>query len=184
MDQVQSLQTLASSGRPKAEIIQNSRAQPQKNLEPAAAQPRYHILVVEDNLIKQRVLCNQLKKIGCTIQVADHGREALDELRKTNYCRKTTISPSHDLSVVLMDVEMPIMDRNECAKEIRTLQKSGDIVGHVPIIAVSAIAPREQIEQAKRVGMGDAISKPFRITELMTVIKTLLERGSNSSHAG
>jgi CheY-like chemotaxis protein len=50
----------------------------------------------------------------------------------------------------------------------------------VPIIAVSANARREQIEQAKRAGMDDAISKPFRIPELMSVINNLLGGGLHS----
>lgn len=73
-----------------------------------------------------------------------------------------------------MDVEMPVMDGMTCAREIRALQEKGHVTGHVPIIAVSANARREQIEQAKGAGMDDAISKPFRIPELMNVIDTLL----------
>jgi CheY-like chemotaxis protein len=136
--------------------------------------PKYNILVVEDNLINQRVLCSQLKKLGCTVHVANHGREALDELHKSTYAKHATISPPHALSVVLMDVEMPVMDGNACARRIRELEEEGDIVGHVPIIAVSANARREQIEQTKQAGMDDAISKPFRIPELMSVIHKVL----------
>ncbi|KAH7395319.1 hypothetical protein DE146DRAFT_697545 [Phaeosphaeria sp. MPI-PUGE-AT-0046c] len=160
--------------RNKAHVIQDTRAGTPKNGQLQSMHAEYHILIVEDNLINQRVLCNQLKKIGCTIQVANHGREALDELRKTTYSRSPTRTPPYKLSVVLMDVEMPVMDGKECAKAIRALQKTGEIVGHVPIIAVSANARREQIEQAKGAGMDDAISKPFRIPELMASIDNLL----------
>lgn len=68
--------------------------------------PNYHVLVVEDNIINQRVLCNQLKKSGCTIQVANHGGEALIELLKTTYSKEPTVSPPFNLSVVLMDIEV------------------------------------------------------------------------------
>lgn len=135
---------------------------------------QYHILVVEDNLINQRVLCNQLKKIGCTVQVANHGGEAIEELSKTTYWKAPTISEPFHLSVVLMDVEMPIVDGLTCTRRIRALQKKGEIVGHVPIIAVSANARREQVEKAKEAGMDDAIAKPFRIPELVSVIDGLL----------
>jgi CheY-like chemotaxis protein len=131
---------------------------------------------VEDNLINQRVLCNQLEKYGCTVQVANHGGEALKELSKTIYYKDPTVSPPLHLSVVLMDVEMPTMDGLTCARKIRELQSRGDIVDHVPIIAVSANARREQIEQARQAGMDDAISKPFRIPELMATIAGLLNR--------
>jgi CheY-like chemotaxis protein len=138
--------------------------------------PQYHVLVVEDNLINQRVLCNQLRKIGCTVQVANHGGEALNELSKTTYYKEPTIASPFKLSVVLLDVEMPIMDGLTCARKIRELQETGNIVGHVPIIAVSANARREQVEQARQAGMDDAISKPFRIPELMATIDGLLSR--------
>jgi CheY-like chemotaxis protein len=141
-----------------------------------AQNPQYHILVVEDNLINQRVLCNQLKKMGCTVQVANHGGEALNELSKTTYYKEPTIASPFKLSVVLLDVEMPIMDGLTCARKIRELQEMGNIVGHVPIIAVSANARREQVEQARQAGMDDAISKPFRIPELMATIDGLLSR--------
>jgi CheY-like chemotaxis protein len=134
----------------------------------------YHILVVEDNLINQRVLCSQLKKLGCTVYVANHGREALDEVHKSTYAKQPTMSPPRALSVVLMDVEMPVMDGNACTRRIRELEEEGDIVGHVPIIAVSANARREQIEQAKQAGMDDAISKPFRIPALLSIIHKVL----------
>jgi CheY-like chemotaxis protein len=177
----------ATSPHPKAtsaEVFAQNKAQTTNNTdEPILRQPmpskshlHYHVLVVEDNLINQRVLCSQLKKIGCTVQVANHGREALEELKKTTFSRKPTVSPPFKLSVVLMDVEMPVMDGNTCTQRIRQLQREGDIIGHVPIIAVSANARREQIEQAKQAGMDDAISKPFRIPELMGIIHRLLDK--------
>jgi CheY-like chemotaxis protein len=147
---------------------------PSPPLQASQSYPKYHILVVEDNLINQRVLCNQLKKIGCTVQVANHGGEALKELHKTTYYRSPTVSPPLPLSVVLMDVEMPVLDGLACTRRIRALQEEGEVVGHVPIIAVSANARREQIEEAKKAGMDDAISKPFRIPELMAVVERLL----------
>jgi CheY-like chemotaxis protein len=162
--------------RSKAQTIQNPQTSSTNSSQDAHPHPNYHILVVEDNLINQRVLCSQLKKIGCTVQVANHGREALQELTKTRYWKTPTIAEPFNLSVVLMDVEMPVLDGNACAREIRSLQRKGEIIGHVPIIAVSANARREQIEQAKRAGMDDAISKPFRIPELMSTIRTLLDQ--------
>lgn len=166
--------TTQLSFRPQSNVqaVENPTA------EPSLSQRRshHHILVVEDNLINQRVLCTQLRKLGCTIQVANHGREALAELSKTTFYKEPTISTPFKLSVVLMDVEMPTMDGLTCARKIRELQAKGEIVGHVPIIAVSANARREQVEQTRQAGMDDAISKPFRIPELMTTIDGLLER--------
>lgn len=83
-------------------------------------------------------------------------------------------SPCLPLSVILMDIEMPVMDGLACARRIRALQATGHIVGHVPIMAVSANARSEQVAQARDAGMDDAISKPFRIPELMTKLETLI----------
>lgn len=130
--------------------------------------------VVEDNLVNQRVLCNQLKKIGCTVRAANHGGEALEELTKTSYCKKPTISPPFkQFDIVLLDVEMPVLDGLSCARRIRELEEKAEFVGHVPIIAVSANARTEQIQQAISAGMDDAIAKPFRIPELMELIERL-----------
>ena len=156
------------SSRTKSDIIRNHIASP-------SPPTNFHILVVEDNVINQRVLHNQLKKIGCTVEVAGHGGEALEQLQKSTYWKSPSVDPPIKISVVLMDVEMPIMDGLSCTKRIRAFQASGDIIGHVPIIAVSANARREQIEQAKQAGMDDAISKPFRIPELIPKIQRLVD---------
>jgi len=133
-------------------------------------------LIVEDNLVNQKVLSTQLKKLGCTVYVAGHGGEALAFLQKTTYWRGQE-STGFPLSIVLMDIEMPIMDGLTCARSIRRLQREGEIVGHVPIVAVSANARSEQIDEAKAAGMDDAISKPFRIPELMPKMERLVGLG-------
>jgi CheY-like chemotaxis protein len=63
-----------------------------------------HILVVEDNLVNQRVLAKQLRTIGMKVTVANHGGEALEHLRTTQYC----VTHGKPLSIVLMDWEMPV----------------------------------------------------------------------------
>lgn len=45
----------------------------------------WHVLIVEDNIVNQRVLAAQIKKLGCTVHVANHGGEALDLLKQTRY---------------------------------------------------------------------------------------------------
>lgn len=65
-----------------------------------------HVLVVEDNLVNQRVLAKQLRNVGMKVTVANHGAEALEHLRTTHYCASGD-STSEPLSLVLMDLEMP-----------------------------------------------------------------------------
>lgn len=135
--------------------------------------PNLSILIVEDNLVNQAVLQKQLKKQGYGVHIANHGKEALQCLRSTKRWKGNEKSAS-DVDVVLMDIEMPIMDGYEATRKVREHERQGDLIGHVPIIAVSANARSEQVSRAVACGMDDAISKPFRISELTTKIERLL----------
>ena len=113
------------------------------------------ILIVEDNLVNQKVLSKQLRNMGCIVHVANHGGECLDRLRASTFWKGKKGNRDDDLeiSVILMDQEMPIMDGLTCTKEIRKLEAKGDVVAHVPIVAVTANARSEQIDTALNVGM-------------------------------
>ncbi|KAL1297565.1 hypothetical protein AAFC00_006132 [Neodothiora populina] len=133
------------------------------------------VLVTEDNILNQKVLKKQLTKHGYNVYTADNGQQALDFLRTTKYWRgnRTTVAADDnalDVDVILMDVEMPVMGGLQAARCIRDYQKQGEISGHIPIIAVSANARPEQTREAISAGMDDAISKPFRIVEIIPKI--------------
>ncbi|KAI4726172.1 hypothetical protein E4T49_06067 [Aureobasidium sp. EXF-10728] len=154
--------------------------------------PHLHVLVVEDNIINQRVMSQQLRRLGCTVHLANHGLEALDFLRKTSFwASHPTSAQKHEeapspktmphsntvpLSVVLMDLEMPVLGGLETVKRIRSLQSSGSIIGHVPVIAVTANARSEQIAVAIDHGMDSVVTKPFRIPELVPQMEGLVKR--------
>lgn len=116
--------------------------------------------------------------------MANHGEEALEFLRRTEYWTATMTDDFKELesnqtspirlSIILMDIEMPVMDGLACTRKIREYQNSGHILGHIPIMAVSANARSEQVQQSRDAGMDDAISKPFRIPELMLKLETLV----------
>ncbi|KAK8020085.1 hypothetical protein PG990_005223 [Apiospora arundinis] len=153
---------------------------------------RLSVLIVEDNLVNQKVLSQQLRKAGCQVHVSNHGVEALEFLRKTSYWvalkvgdTKATSPPQLlDLDVILMDIEMPVMDGLTCTRKIRKYQESGEIDGHIPIMAVSANARSEQVSQARDAGMDDAIAKPFRIPELMLKLEALVSGGGTPNSNG
>ncbi|KAF1941111.1 hypothetical protein EJ02DRAFT_348488 [Clathrospora elynae] len=150
-----------------------------------------HVLVVEDNLVNQRVLAKQLRNLGCVVSVANHGREALEFLPKTtcwNYdhpdsnllaSRPVYHIPSTEpifvdedvppieLSLILMDWEMPIMNGLMAVAKIRELEKDGLLKGRVPVIGVTANVRQQQIDQAMKAGMDDVVGKPFRVAELL-----------------
>lgn len=131
-----------------------------------------HILIVEDNLVNQRVLAKQLRNVGMQVAVANHGGEALKYLQTTSYCKAD--GSGNELTLILMDWEMPVMNGLECVAEIRKLQGQGVVNGHVPVIAVTANVRSEQVETALQAGMDDVISKPFRIPELRACIQKTL----------
>lgn len=112
----------------------------------------FDILIVEDNLVNQKVLQRQLKNSGHNTQVANHGGEAIELLKQSRFWRGKERYGA-DISVILMDLEMPVMDGMTCTRKIRELEQAGTIVGHIPIIAVTAYARPEQIEDAKGAGV-------------------------------
>lgn len=115
-------------------------------------QRKLSVLVVEDNLVNQKVLCKQLRSYGYIVHAANHGGEALAFLQDTRYWHGKEKS-GVPLSVVLMDTEMPVMDGLTCVRKIRKLQREGLITRHIPIISVTANAREEQIEVARNSGM-------------------------------
>jgi len=141
-----------------------------------------HILIVEDNGLNQKILRQQLSKQGYSVAVADNGLDCLSYLRNTKHWRGSISEPSSTsdpashlstISVILMDVEMPLMDGLTATTEIRTWEHEGKISGHIPIIAVSANARQEQRDLAIKAGMDDCVAKPFRIAELVPKIERM-----------
>ena len=101
------------------------------------------VLVVEDNLINQRVLQQQLTREGFTTVVANNGQEAVDMVMNSTFS-KMAAEHAQDISVVLMDMEMPIMDGTTATKVIRQVEHVGKATKHIPIIGISANARPEQ----------------------------------------
>ena len=136
----------------------NSTPPPTDLLTPSPDTPKVqptqpvHVLIVEDNIINQTVLKKQLIAQKWVVHVANHGGEALDFLRTSRFW-KGCESTGEELSVVLMDQEMPVMDGLTCVKLIRNMEKSGELVAHVPIIAVTANARNEQVKVLEEAGM-------------------------------
>jgi CheY-like chemotaxis protein len=146
-----------------------------------------HVLIVEDNLINQRVLAKQLRNLGCVVSVANHGQEALDFLQKTTLWNgdhlmsdsntQTNIHNDElpiELSLILMDWEMPIMNGLTAVAEIRKLEQQGLLKDRVPVIGVTANVRQQQIEQAMAAGMDDVVGKPFRVAELLVRMKGVI----------
>jgi CheY-like chemotaxis protein len=167
----------AGSLRPALPTRLSSITKPKVPSQPVISDRPLHVLVVEDNLINQRVMSQQLRKQGCIVHIANHGLEALTFLATSAFSSAT---PSTPLDVVLMDQEMPVMDGITCVREIRARQKSKEFNGHVPVIAVTANARSEQITVMMQAGMDSVVTKPFRIPELVPQMRKLVERTNSS----
>ncbi|KAL7269483.1 hypothetical protein RUND412_007856 [Rhizina undulata] len=131
----------------------------------------YRVLVVEDNLINQEVLRRQLTKEGCVASVAGNGEEAVGFVKKSWF----GMEGGQGIDIVLMDMEMPVMDGNTATRIIREMERTGKLKRHVPIMGISANARREQVAKMTEAGMDDAISKPFRIADLLERFGVLLD---------
>jgi two-component system sensor histidine kinase/response regulator len=106
-----------------------------------------NILLVEDNLINQRVASELLRRWGHLVQVANNGAEALSILERGNF------------DLVFMDLQMPRMDGLEATRRIR--HKEAQHGGHVPIVAMTAHAMRGDRERCLAAGMDDYLTKPI-----------------------
>lgn len=98
------------------------------------------------------MVTKQLRKSGHIVSVANHGEEALDFIRRTKYWDGLT-KEGEILHVVLMDLEMPVMDGLTCVRRIREYQAQGMIRQHVPVLAVTANARKDQIMAYLDAGM-------------------------------
>lgn len=106
------------------------------------------ILLVEDNIVNQRVAVGMLHKLGVEIIIANNGEEAISCLQKENY------------DLVLMDCQMPVLDGYSATRKIRS-GNAGVLDVNVPIIAMTANALAGDRERCLECGMNDYLSKPF-----------------------
>ena len=107
-------------------------------------------LVVEDNLVNQKVICRLLSKLEITAEVAANGQECLEALRKQKF------------DLVLMDCHMPVLDGFEATRAILKEYKED----RPYIIAVTASAMSEDVARCREVGMDSFVSKPVSINSI------------------
>lgn len=121
-----------------------------------------HVLVVEDNMVNQKVIGAMLKKLGHTVQFADDGEQAL-----------SVVSSDHDdYGLILMDCEMPVMDGFMTTTGIRQFEQL-ESKNPLPIVAVTAHAILEIESKCKEAGMDQHMSKPVKLAALRELLNTL-----------
>jgi len=114
------------------------------------------ILLAEDNAMNQKLAVRLLEQAGHTVTVVGNGRRALDALDEQEF------------DLVLMDVQMPEMDGFEATNAIRKREVTEG--GHLPVVAITAYAMKDDRERCLNAGMDDYLSKPIRSAELFEVI--------------
>jgi two-component system, sensor histidine kinase and response regulator len=133
---------------------------------------RARVLIVEDNIVNQKLAVRMVEKLGFQPHVVENGQEALKALETGTY------------AAMLMDCQMPIMDGFEATKRIReeehrdALQATSDehdpsspVSRHIPIIAVTANAMQGDRERCLAAGMDDYLAKPVKLDELRAVLQ-------------
>jgi signal transduction histidine kinase/ActR/RegA family two-component response regulator len=122
------------------------------------------ILVAEDNVVNQRVVKHALEVLGCRVDIAANGLQAIDALRANPY------------DLVIMDLEMPVMDGYAATREIR---RSDSAIRDVPIVALTASVLSGEREQCFAAGMNEFLTKPIRPSDLRRKVTHILEATSD-----
>jgi len=137
-------------------------AQPRKTQQKSKAdfsKMNLSILLVEDNIINQKVAMAHFSNIELDVSLAKNGQEAVDMYKKNNY------------DLIFMDIQMPIMDGYEATKQIRKYESSHPEHHKTVIIAMTANALKGEKEKCISLGMNDYLAKPFKPEDLNNVIK-------------
>jgi CheY-like chemotaxis protein len=116
------------------------------------------VLVVEDNPVNQMVATGLLENLGCSVDLADDGVEAVELL-----------SRPHEYAVVFMDCRMPRLDGFDATRQVRAQEPPGQ---RVPIIAMTASALEGERERCIAAGMDDYLTKPVAAGEVERALRT------------
>ncbi|MCC6622073.1 MAG: response regulator [Deltaproteobacteria bacterium] len=120
---------------------------------------RPRVLVAEDNPVNQLVASRLLERLGCVVDLAANGVEALEAVRLMPY------------ALVFMDCQMPELDGFEATRRIRALETTAGLGARVPIVAMTANVLPGVVEQCRLVGMDDYVAKPIAPEALATTLE-------------
>jgi len=150
------------------EVVESVRSLSGAGLEPlrarAAALIDYRFLLVEDNTANQLVLRQSMAYLGLGLDVASHGRKALEMLLRERY------------DAVLMDVQMPVMDGIEVTRAIRR----DPALAALPVIGLTAAVMLADREACLAAGMDRHLGKPVDMAELINTLLAVLGRADTA----
>ena len=135
---------------------------------PLGKPPRFssRVLVAEDNPVNQEVALALLENLGCRVELANDGREALAALERQPF------------DLVLMDCQMPVLDGFAATAAWRQ-RESTAAARRVPIIALTADVIKGVRERCRAAGMDDYLSKPFEQAQLVAILECWLPAAGN-----
>ncbi len=139
-------------------------SQQQSNDEPMKGRPR--VLVVDDDLVHQKLMTLVSDHLVIDVQVASTSNDALKILETNTF------------DIILMDWRMPVTDGLTCTLKIRELQNAQG--KRIPIIAVTAHALTGDRERCLEAGMDDYLAKPFTLEQLQEKIQEWLPKSDAS----
>jgi CheY-like chemotaxis protein len=125
------------------------------------------ILVVDDNEVNREIACAILDMEGAMSETAENGKLAVEAIDKAE---------AGYFDCVLMDVQMPVMNGYDATRAIRALPDRAK--ANTPIIAVSANAVSEDVEEAMNAGMDAHTSKPIDLAKLIDAIASAISKRS------
>ncbi len=122
---------------------------------------RLNILLVEDNLLNQRIVTFSLKRFNHDVIIANNGVEAIEMFREKKF------------DVILMDIMMPVMDGLEATVKIREIENTSNTEKRTPIIALTANTMDNDRDKCLSYGMDEFMAKPFDIEKLNSIFDEL-----------
>lgn len=120
------------------------------------------ILLVEDNLLNQKVVIFNLKKYNYNVTAVTNGIDAIEKVKQ------------HQFDLVLMDIMLPEMNGYEITEAIRKYENENGIENPVPIIAITANTLDNDRDRCFKVGMNEYLSKPFTAAQLIEKIRIFI----------
>lgn len=117
------------------------------------------LLIVEDEAVNVLVISNIFTKLGCEIDIARDGKDAIDKVKQ------------HEYDMIFMDISMPVLNGVEATKIIRN-----QLNIKTPIIAVTGFDSKKDIDRFLSAGMNDYIQKPINKNEITRVLKSFIKR--------
>lgn len=164
MSKTEQIKPLVSEGaQHPAHLNNNSKDELQ-----AAGKEGILALVVEDNIVNQKVMVGMLKKLNIPSKVVANGLEAVEVCEREHF------------DLILMDCQMPIMDGLEATRKIRSESAKNQ---YTPIIAVTANVLDIDERVCKTAGMNEYFKKPVKLSNIRAVIDSYLNKKPNLNHS-